>query len=350
MKKLAQLFASELSKKKKEAKKNIPSNTIKIDKKKLFRTGEVNSLQRNNKTLTTSPVLSFLKWPYPINLNDFEKQRSATNPNGAKEPEIRFFLLSDKMPKFSTYFKEGRSLKKEWDVIINSASSTKPATSSRLKRLKSACSVLETPIRPGEFYYPVTPNPYNWVELIKKGYGLQTLEINLLQENTRDSDFVTFDGDDTSFWSFSETSQPSGINRKLDSGSRIDKITFKLMRVGFERPWFDDGFLADSWHISGYEKGYYSSGNLDKKNTGWMPLIKKAMYIGTKIEVKGSLHSSDLKALANKKSVALGAFQLQSTQNKMKVSHVDGKTTITSDILQIIAYESDLVPLCPSTR
>jgi len=143
--------------------------------------------------------------------------------------------------------------------------------------------------------------------------------------------------------------QATNINFSLD---------FCLVRI--VRPWLNGLLLSlGGWYINGLSQGAISTGNLDDNKDSPMKLIPVAFVVARNIKISGNFSQQDLdlvtSRVVNGGTVGLGSFQLGGTffnPLNHKTSDLTFKSTVANQTisvpgLQIIAWISQLVPLCP---
>lgn len=89
-----------------------------------------------------------------------------------------------------------------------------------------------------------------------------------------------------------EGSQEKKISTK---DSRGVKISFKVRSVQIHRPWVDPTALKiQKWVVPGLTPGAWSTGVLDKSNTGLFPLLPTQLIVAKDIKVTADKFSQEV--------------------------------------------------------
>jgi len=81
----------------------------------------------------------------------------------------------------------------------------------------------------------------------------------------------------------------------VGSGSKDAKLSFKVRSVQINRPWLNLSALqVDSYKIPGVKAGSWSTGELNSKNNGSLPLISNQMIVAKDITVTASKFDSEI--------------------------------------------------------
>ena len=84
--------------------------------------------------------------------------------------------------------------------------------------------------------------------------------------------------------------------KKISTGdSRGIKISFKVRSVQINRRWLDPSALKiQKWVVPGLAPGAWSTGILDKSNTGSFPLLSTQMIVAKDIKVTADKFSQEI--------------------------------------------------------
>ena len=84
--------------------------------------------------------------------------------------------------------------------------------------------------------------------------------------------------------------------KKISTGdSRNVKLTFKVRSVEINRPWLDPSALkVQKWVVPGLAPGAWSTGVLDKSNTGSFPLLTTQLIVAKDIKVTADKFSQEI--------------------------------------------------------
>jgi len=78
-------------------------------------------------------------------------------------------------------------------------------------------------------------------------------------------------------------------------GSRDMKLSFKVRTAQINRPWLNLSALdVENYKIPGEKAGAWSTGNLDSKNKGSLPLISTQMVVAKDITVTSSKFNQEI--------------------------------------------------------
>lgn len=297
-------------------------------------------------------LLQLNSLPFVINTNEYKNAQSAANPTGDYKAAYRFSLLADAIPVLSPkYISSLNTLSKVWGNIINSANSENAFTKTIIDNSSSNYRSAKMFGLGGipEDWYTVTASPSNWCELLDNEENLLPLEIDLLEGDKHQTDFLVLNDQSGLNWKI--TQSDSDKETALNSNSTITKISMNVLRVDFHRSWLDfELFDSPSWKIEGLDQGYFSTGDIDG-NDGIMPLIPQGFLVGNNIKIEGNFSSEDIQFISQNQSsgqiLSLGNFVLQEKNTAVDISQENDKTVLTSKTNQIIGFISRIVPLCP---
>jgi len=200
-----------------------------------------------------------------------------------------------------------------------------------------------------ESWYPVYAKPSDWYALIEDENNLIDLEIDMRQKDSTNDGFITLNNNDSFSWKSVNTNNEVTEDKALHNRTNIGLIKLKVLRVDFVRPWIDfEIFNQKTWKIDGLEKDYFSNGTT-QGNKGVFPLITSSMLIGTKVQIEGNFDSSDIDMIQATKgeNLSIGPFLLNNSAMTAEVAKKNEKTTITSNVKQIVGYLSKIIPEAP---
>ncbi|MBW6411684.1 hypothetical protein [Clostridium weizhouense] len=301
------------------------------------------------KITTPKTILQLNSTPFSIDVNEYSNPHSSDNPTGDYRAAYRLSRLADPIPELETYYTDSlNSSEKVWGNIINSATTENQYILSLLSKSQLDYNTSQMSGMGGipNSWLPVEIIPSNWYELVKDESKLIKMEIET-SSNAENKDFIIINEDKgISLNIINMNNSKSEIN--LNSNTTINKIYINVLRGDFIRNWLNFEILQSSqWNIDGLEKGYFSTGDI-YENKGIFPLIIKSILVGTKVTFEGNFDEKDIDVINKYKinnSLSIGPFLLN-TETEDVVVHE--KKLLTSNVIQVIGYISELIPLCPS--
>lgn len=297
-------------------------------------------------------LLQLNSTPFIINTEEYKNAQSASNPLGDYKAAYRFSLLADVIPILSpNYVSSMNTLSKIWRNLINSMNTENSFTRSILEdsitNFKSAkmAGIGGIP----EDWYNVVASPTNWCELLENEKNLLPLEIDLMNGDDEQKEFLVLNNQ--SGWNWKIISENSNTETPINRNSAITKISMNVLRVDFYRSWLDFELLnSPAWKIDGIDEGYYSSGKLDN-NDGIFPLIPQGFLVGNNIKIEGEFSKEDLNLISESQDIgqtlSLGSLMLQNKDVLVDIVQENDKTILSSKTNQIIGFISRIVPLSP---
>jgi hypothetical protein len=299
-------------------------------------------------------ILQLNSIPLKIDINKYKNAHSADNPTGDYKAAYLFTILANTIPELSAYYNNSPYLITDiWDNIINSANSNVSYTKSLLNKAREKFnnSALSGMGGIPENWYPVYANPSNWYDIVQDDSQLIKLELDLQSDETDSSSIIVINDSDKLKWKATNSNnETSHLN--IDSDKKIKKIYLSVLRVDFIRPWFGFEILdLQNWEIEGLNQCYYSNGKLDQ-NKGIFPLLTQSILIGTKVSMESAFSPKDISLLTNHNKsgneISFGPFLFNTPDQNVNINQTEGKTTISSNIKQVVGYLSHLIPVSPA--
>jgi hypothetical protein len=210
--------------------------------------------------------------------------------------------------------------------------------------------------------------PSNWsdpdpmiIRQLFTHYELSSSNLNV--SNT--SPFVTLGGAKAFVEGlFSIDVKQQGMKQTITNHAHMEatniSIAMDLCLVRILRPWLNGLLLSlGGWYIGGLSKGAISTGNLLDGKDAPMKLIPMAFVVARNIEISGNLSQHDVSLIMSHDSkrgaIGWGPFQIGGTLYQplrkttpaltFRAAIVDQRISVPG--LQIIAWISQVVPLCP---
>lgn len=354
MKNLSSLFASELVKK--GVHKEDDDISTQLKKTSTKARSYMKSMGVQTTTIEQSSIpqtlLQLSTIPKAINLELYKNPHSSANPLGDYKSAYLFSMLANTIPLVTPYFDESLyQVDKVWGNLIHGATSTISYTQYLLSQAQNTFDTAKLSGMGGilESWYPVYAKPSDWYALIEDENNLIDLEIDMRQKDSTNDGFITLNNNDSFSWKSVNTNNEVTEDKALHNRTNIGLIKLKVLRVDFVRPWIDfEIFNQKTWKIDGLEKDYFSNGTT-QGNKGVFPLITSSMLIGTKVQIEGNFDSSDIDMIQATKgeNLSIGPFLLNNSAMTAEVAKKNEKTTITSNVKQIVGYLSKIIPEAP---
>ncbi|MFI8379185.1 hypothetical protein [Leeuwenhoekiella sp. NPDC079379] len=302
---------------------------------------------------TVKTILQLNAVPFAIDISQYKNAHSPDNPTGDYKAAYRLSRLADSVPIVTTYYTPSlNSTEKIWENLIYGASTNAKYTNHLLSKAQQNCDTSKLVDMGGGLsgWLPVYTKPSNWYTLLDDEANLIDMEIDMVNGDTSNSDFLIVRGDKAI--SLDIIKQDSTQKITFHKETQIKKINLKVLCVEFIRPWLDfELFSLKNWKIEGLNSGYYSTGTLTN-NQGIFPLVTQSMLIGTKINLEGTFNKNDLELIKSqitkKNHFSIGPFFLNTNNQKATINEVGYTTQIKSSLTQVIGYISNVVPTAPS--
>ena len=125
-------------------------------------------------------------------------------------------------------------------------------------------------------------------------------------------------------WFLSVSSKTTHTEKKnfQTADSRDVQISFKVRSVEINRPWVDPSALKiQKWEVPGLAPGAWSTGVLDKSNTGSFPLLTTQLIVAKDIKVTASKFSQEIIDTLNKFETSTQVGVLVSSYNSYSYLH-----------------------------
>ncbi|HET7232359.1 MAG TPA: hypothetical protein VFJ16_20295 [Longimicrobium sp.] len=304
------------------------------------------------------PVIQLAAIPVTIDPALYRNPLTSTNPGGDYRPLRAFRDLVDPVPTFSRYYAPGpTSIEGAWGAFVNGAS----AGADTFARLALATAQrqfagYELGALSGlpDSWRPVYASPADWYDFSVPGRFAE-VEMDLSDLDTSQGPFSTIPGaefEDTLMWRMGDPAHPGSVV-PLHPDTKLRSICFKAMEVTLQRPWMDFSLLQlGGITLGGQRPGLYSSGRLDD-NPGVLPLVPTSCYLAIDLQIVANWAPQDTQVLEDaaraSTSLALGRFALSSGLGAAPAGGMTfDQTSVSSSVVQLIAWISALVPFCPA--
>jgi hypothetical protein len=315
------------------------------------------------------PVLQMTSVPLTIDPARYVNPLTNSNPRGTLTSLFALRALVDPVPDFTRFYNNsGKSTETAWKMLVKGAKVSDPYSFAGMavSEAQKKYAQISYPNLDGTIgqWRPVYATPEDWYDFSIPD-RFQPFEIDLTDPDSPQSAFTTLG--DTSFaslkWTIGGGAGGAGATSvAVDPNTKLHWLRTNALLVMLSRPWLDLSLCSvNGFSLGGQRRGLFSSGRLDT-NTGFMPLLPSGFLLGTDTQIKADWASQDVKIIAtaqnNAARVALGHFALSSGPARPSPpggaapaqpnyeATFDGKV-VSSSAVQLIAWVSTLVPLCP---
>jgi hypothetical protein len=210
----------------------------------------------------------------------------------------------------------------------------------------------------GEKVYPAYVMPTNWCEPTCRGAKL-TLSNKFLATSVSAEASEYSRHSQGLFWTATGS---ESRNKKSDfSSMQTDEFELEaeLITVRIRRPWLNSiVFSMSDWYARGLPKGRISNGGLKGNETSTLPLIPTAFIVAKDVRIKAAFTSQQTSHIESENSSedkwgwGWGPFSgggsyahSRSADDKFQSTYENGVLKLPG--LQVIAWVSTIVPVCP---
>jgi uncharacterized membrane protein YgcG len=294
---------------------------------------------------------------YEAALTSYLAQWQQVDQNSVKDKQAWAIIAPVLQTKLKMAYAEYDTSKpgiiKEKESILGQASQT-----SLVRRFAEARRIFETAPR-GEglgAYLPVQAFPGNWPTT----QAYSTVDINASELHTSSSSaFGSWSaGGSLNFGLFSigGGGGRSWSNYSLHQDTTNLRLSFQFARVDIRRAWLKDNLLTTTgWRVEGRSKNGYSTGKVDRSNTGVFPLLPVAFIVARNVRATASWSALDKQAFSQTihggGGIRVGPFQFGggggSTSTTSSTWAASNQTDLYSPDLAVVAYLNRVNPACP---
>jgi len=297
-----------------------------------------------------------------IDIEEYKDATSPSNPRGNLLSSQSFSTLVDQVPRVdANYLNTVFTVERTYGDIVNYAQSNDSVVLKILSENQKEYdrSKLASQIIGGTPWHMAYSLPSTWCTLdptdIYFEFPLSTKKLSV----RRDSEFDKYGGEvpyKDGLWSIGGSFEDDIRGEQHHVEATYIEISTEICPVEIVRPWMNANVLSmTGWNMgTAFRKGVVSIGRLSlDENCGTMPLIPVFFVASRNVRIWGDWSDAEKKlidgAISGDKDVSLGPFQLSGryhrSSSRFKSSYKDGSITIPG--MHIIAWASQIVPLCP---
>ncbi|MFY0576296.1 hypothetical protein ACN28S_19775 [Cystobacter fuscus] len=205
-------------------------------------------------------------------------------------------------------------------------------------------------------YLPVQAFPANWPTT--QAYSNVELNSNEIHTSSSSSFGSWNAGGSLNFGLFSigGGGGRSWSNHTLHQDTTNLRLSFQFARVDIRRSWLKENLLTTTgWRVEGRGKNGYSTGDVDRSNTGVFPLLPVAFIVARQVRATASWSAVDKQTFTQTMQagggIRIGPFQFGggggSSSTTSSTWAASNQTDLYTPDLEIVAFLNRVVPACP---
>ena len=208
-------------------------------------------------------------------------------------------------------------------------------------------------LEPWAFSYPI---PDNWATATATGFTKVEFSSTEQEEHRKRTTHDIESNAKFLFWRIGAGADAKIEERESNTKTEALSMSAEIAKVEIVRPWFTESlFRLENWFVDSYKKYGISTGQINKENTGAIPMVPVAFFVAKNITIKGSFSKEDREwissSVKSNMKVGFGPFTIagkykySSDTDNFSSKVEEGKIEVGG--MQIIAWVSRVIPASP---